>query len=247
MAVLIIYILLSFKLGVSAFYAYEFTQTLIVFIASSSNHNPYLNRFSSWFQFSKFDIGVLNQYSILKLYSWNYPPSKMTSVQFYCQTTILNYIGFIVLINLIVIFAFIIKWRSLNDNWASRTNKYFAIYINKQSIAWMWVHVILPFVCINIIYEVSDLKQHLIMSLILFSLITALLIALMVKVPEVFTLKFIEEIDTQSPISFTFLTCIKIVVHACMFTTDSKSLHTIWIFAEFVIYLIMGKHFIYFI
>ena len=163
----------------------------------------------------------------------------------YCQTTILNYIGFIVLINLIVIFAFIIKWRSLNDNWASRTNKYFAIYINKQSIAWMWVHVILPFVCINIIYEVSDLKQHLIMSLILFSLITALLIALMVKVPEVFTLKFIEEIDTQSPISFTFLTWIKIVVHACMFTTDSKSLHIIWIFAEFVIYLIMGKHFIF--
>ena len=95
MAVLIAYAFLSFKLGVRAFYSYEFAQTLIIFIINTSNPNFDLVNFASWFQFTKFDFGILNKFDVMMFIKCSFEPSKMTSIQFYCQTTILNYFNLI--------------------------------------------------------------------------------------------------------------------------------------------------------
>ena len=115
MAVLIAYALLSFKLGVRAFYSYEFAQTLIIFIFCAPNLNSDLENFASWFQFVKFDFGMFNKLDVLMFIKCSSEPSKMTSIQFYCQTTILNYFSFILFLILYLLVILLLKYVSRNE------------------------------------------------------------------------------------------------------------------------------------
>ena len=146
MAVLIANALLSLKLGVRAFYSYEFAQTLIIFIFSASNPNLDLVNFASWFQFAKFDFGILNKFDIMMFIKCSSEPSKMTSVQFYCQTTILNYFSFLVIISLVALMILVFKHYSLKYDWTLKVYTVSVKIINNQSVLWMLIHTMLPFI-----------------------------------------------------------------------------------------------------
>ena len=158
MSVLIAYALLSFKLGVRAFYSYEFAQTLIIFIFSAPNPNLDLKSFASWFQFTKFDFGMLNKFDVMMFIKCSSEPSKMTSIQFYCQAAILNYFSFILLLILYLLIILLLKYVSRNESWISKVYKALIASTNTQSIAWIGIHVVLPFLLINIVFDLTSIE-----------------------------------------------------------------------------------------
>ena len=158
MAVLIAYAFLSFKLGVRAFYSYEFAQTLIIFIFSASNPNFDLVNFASWFQFTKFDFGILNKFDVMMFIKCSFEPSKMTSIQFYCQTTILNYFNLILFLILYLLIILLLNYVSQNEGWISKIYKALIANTSTQSTAWIFVHVVLPFFLINIVFDLSNIE-----------------------------------------------------------------------------------------
>ena len=241
MAVLIAYAFLSFKLGVRAFYSYEFAQTLIIFIFSTSNPNLDLMNFASWFQFAKFDFGILNKFDVMMFIKCSSEPSKMTSVQFYCHTTILNYFSFMVIVGLVALVILIFKYYSLKYDWTLKVYTVSVKIINNQSVLWMLIHAMLSFIWINITSELLEINKNPILSLMLLCLIIVILLLVIFKKPEIFTFKIIHEIDSSSPVSFTLLTIIKAITHVWLFTIDDKSIQKIWILIELAIYLTIGK------
>ena len=241
MAVLIAYTFLSFKLRFRAFYSYEFAQTLIIFIFSASNPNFDLVNFASWFQFAKFDFGILNKFDVMMFIKCSSEPSKMTSIQFYCQTTILNYFSFLVIISLVALMILIFKYYSLKYDWTLKVYTVSVKIINNQSVLWMLIHTMLPFIWINITSELLDINKNLILSLMLLCLIIVILLLVIIKKPEIFTFKTIHDIDSLSPVSFTLLTIIKAITHVWLFTIADKSKQKIWILIELVIHSTIGK------
>ena len=241
MAVLIAYALLSLKLGMRAFYSYEFAQTLIIFIFSAPNPNLDLVNFASWFQFAKFDFGVLNKFDVMMFIKCSSEPSKMTSVQFYCQTTILNYFSFLVIISLVALLILVFKHYSHKYDWKLKVYTVSVKIINKISVLWMLIHTMLPFIWINITSELLEINKNSILSLILLCLIILILLLLIFKKREIFAIKTIYEIDSLSPVSFTLLTIVKVITHVWLFIMANKSIQKIWILIEFAIHLTIGK------
>ena len=158
MAVLIAYTFLSLKLGVRAFYSYEFAQTLIIFIFSTLDLNSDLENFASWFQFAKFDFGMFNKFDVLMFIKCSSEPSKMTSIQFYCQTTILNYFNLILFLILYLLIILLLKYFSRNEGWISKVYKALIANTSSQSIAWISIHVVLPFLLINIVFDLANIE-----------------------------------------------------------------------------------------
>ena len=239
MVVLIVYLLMWWRLGLNTFASYEFAQTLILFISSMHNTNENLQNFTVWFQFAKLDLGFINQFNLLKAIGCQTPSAKMTSIQFYWKSTILNYFFLILTIWLFISFVFIMKLRSKRSNWALMIYNHICSKIRKESIAWIIIHAILPFIWINIIYDSINTKSQPILSSILFMILIIWFFAILINAPQIYTLTFLSSIDKWSPISFTYLTLAKIITHAWLFTFESYIIHTIFIISEYVIYLLI--------
>ena len=76
-------------IGIKSLYLIEYSHTITIFIASSSDQG--LIKLISWFQIFKFDLGFLDILHIRDFLFWNIESTEMANIQFYCQSTILNY------------------------------------------------------------------------------------------------------------------------------------------------------------
>ena len=168
-------------------------------------------------------------------------PSKMTSIQFYCQTTILNYFSFLVIISLVALMIFIFKHYSLKYDWTLKAYTASVKIINNQSVLWMLIHTMLPFIWINITSELLEINKNLILSFMLLCLIILILLLVIFKKCEIFAFKTMHEIDSLSPVSFTLLTIVKAITHVWLFIIADKSKQKIWILIELTIHLTISK------
>ena len=156
---LVINLIMILKFEISVLQSLEFAQTLLIFILFADT-NQGMIQFWSWFQISKLDLGFLNIAQINKLLGWEFS-QKLNKVQFYCQTTILNYLYLIAIVVILFASFKLIKLLSkissiLQLFWSKIEAK-----VNKERVVWIFLHLYLPFVLINIIYEVSTLGDHL--------------------------------------------------------------------------------------
>ena len=101
LASLSISIIIVLIIGIRSLYLIEYSHTIIIFIASSSNQG--LIKLISWFQIFKFDLGFLDILHMRDFLFWNIESTEMANIQFYCQSTILNYFYLIFIIFLTVL------------------------------------------------------------------------------------------------------------------------------------------------
>ena len=156
---LVINLIMILKFEISVLQSLEFAQTLIIFILNT-NTNQNMIQFWSWFQVSKLDLGFLNIVQINKLLGWEFS-QKLNKAQFYWQTTVLNYFYLIVIVIVLLVLFKLIKLLSkisvlLKLFWSKIEAK-----IKKERIVWVFLHLYLPFILINIIYEVNTFGDHL--------------------------------------------------------------------------------------
>ena len=136
---LVINFIMILKFEISVLQSLEFAQTLIIFILNT-NTNQGMIQFWSWFQVSKLDLSFLNIAQINKLLSWEFS-QKLNKVQFYCQTTILNYLYLIVIVVILFVLFKSIKLLSKISLLLQLFWSKIEVKIKKERIVWIFLHL----------------------------------------------------------------------------------------------------------
>ena len=151
LASLSISLIIVLIIGIRSLYQIEYSHTVIIFIASSSNQG--LIKLISWFQIFKFDFGFLDPLHMRDFLFWNIESTDMANIQFYCQSTLLNYFYLFFIIFLTVLFLVLLKIASNKFRTADKIYLCIVNKIDKQKICWIIIYLFLPFIWVNLLSD----------------------------------------------------------------------------------------------
>ena len=211
---LIVSLMLSITIGMRSLYTLEFSHTIIIYIASLSNQS--LIKLILWFQIFKLDFGFLDQFHIRYLLFCQVGSDEMSKIQFYWQSTILNYFYLIIILLVLAWWLQILKKTSLR---LKITEIVLSFIQNKsnENISWIVWHLFSSFLWVNLLSDALNIYNHTILSLISLFLFLVIIIFILIKYPKVITLSFIKKIDhSRSPILALF-TILKSICNAFLF------------------------------
>ena len=229
-------IILILILGLRSLYLVEFAHTIIVFIASSSL-NQGLIKLISWFQIIKFDFGFIDQLHFRNFLSWNLGSTEMADIQFYWQSLLLNYFCLFLVIIILSFFLLLIKATSIKFKKVAKIYKCITNKFDKYKISWIFIYLFLPFLWINLLSDSLNIHDHTFYSLASFAAFLTIVIFLMIKYPEIFTINFMKKIDENgSPILILF-SILKSICHAFLFLYRNQTLRKVFLFIEFALHL----------
>ena len=240
---LIINLAFAWIFEIKFLYLFEFAQTIILYIHCSVNINVNLKTFTSWFQVSKFDLRFLTIPRLIDLMGWKFESERMASIQFYCQTTFLNYFNLLMIVILILFTIFLLKL--LSNRW--KVSLYILKLINKRmnenKIWWIFIHWLLSLTLINLVNDITNLSKHALYSFISLIIFALIFIYLLVSKPSVLSLRFLAKIDSENQVSFTLISIIKSIVLTVIFNFEGLANLIIWASIEIILHLfIIGIH-----
>ena len=163
----------------------EFAHTIIIFVVSSSSQNKNLMRLITWMQIFKLDFGFIDYFNIREMLFCKLGTDKMAELQFYCQSTVLNYFMLLIIMLSFLWIIFALKFASRRLNCASKWYKLIISKLKIQNIAWISIHVFWPFLWINLISDALNSSSHLRLSFLSFLLFVVCVIILMIKLPSI--------------------------------------------------------------
>ena len=146
-------LVMVFFIGIKSLYSIEFAHTLIIFVVSLSVQNKGLMRLITWIQTFKFDLGFIDYFNIRKLLFCKLGTNKMADLQFYCQSTILNYLVLIIVVLVSAWIVVILKYASLRLKYALKFYQLIISKIKVEAIVWILIHIFWPFMWINLISD----------------------------------------------------------------------------------------------
>ena len=146
-------LIMVFFIGIKSLYSIEFAHTLIIFVVSLSVQNKGLMMLITWIQIFKFDLGFIDYFNIRKLLFCKPGTNKMADLQFYCQSTILNYLVLIIVVLVSAWIVAILKYTSLRIKFALKLYQRIIGKIKVIAISWILIHIFCPFLLINLISD----------------------------------------------------------------------------------------------
>ena len=151
MTVLLISVLMSLLFGRKYLHNLAYAQSFLVFIFWSNNIDDNLQAFASWLQWSKMEFGYLHYSQINAIFDCVLESTKMTNLQFGCQSTVLNYFWVLVFFILAVsIYKLLDKIKNKFELISLLIN--FINWVFPSSLMmWIFIHLYYKFVLINII------------------------------------------------------------------------------------------------
>ena len=237
MILLILSILFAFIFGMSFLYLLEFAQTIIFCIHSSQNADQNLINFTSWFQFAKFDLRFFTVSKLMSLEMWTTESDRMMSIQFYCQTTVLNYFNLIAVLVVWALFIYFFKKLESQFKMLQIINNLIQNMITINKLAWIFVHLLLNFLILNLAEDMLNLISHPFFCSLSLVLFTAIFIYLLLKQASILTPKFLIEVDKVNPLTFTLLTALKSIIWSLMFLIESTSVFLLLLWAIILIHV----------
>ena len=229
---LFISIVLSFAIGLKSLYSIEFAHTVIIFVASSSNYN--LIKLVSWIQIFKLDFGFLGILHVRDLLSCKTESDMISEINFYWQSTLINYLYLFLILIVISWWLFFLKMLSSKLMIASKIYSAIRMKCKKENITWALIHLFLSFLWINILSEALSISNHVVLSMILFILLFILML-LMLKYPFVFSLSFLKSVEQSNSSILTLLTIMKSICHAMLFQFRAPGVRRILLIIEILI------------
>ena len=145
-------LILFICIGTWSLYAIEFAHTIIIFIISSSNQD--LKELASWIQNFKLDFGFLDQLHIRKYLFWSIRSDEMAEIQFYWQSTLLNYFYLILIILVLLWLLFLANRFLINIKLIAKIYNHIETKLNRHKIAWTFIYIFSPFLIINLLSDV---------------------------------------------------------------------------------------------
>ena len=138
---LIAQVILSFILGVKALHPIEFSQTFIIFIWSLIQQDQNLDRFISWIQFFKLDFGFLDVLHLRNVFHWSNDLERMERIQFYWNSTVMNYFYLISIALLSIVTLIILRKLSVKIQMINKIYLFLRKHINTSNISWIMIHL----------------------------------------------------------------------------------------------------------
>ena len=157
---MILNLILWIFIGIKSLYIIEFANTIIIFVVSLSNQNTNLMELISLIQIFKFDFGFIDYFNIRKMLFCKPGTDKMVDLHLYCQSTILNFFMLIIIILISFWTAVALKHASLKLKYVLKLYKLIASIITNQNIAWLVIHIFLPFLWINLASDAINSSSH---------------------------------------------------------------------------------------
>ena len=232
---LLINIVLSLIIGLRSLYLVEFAHTIIIFIASSLNQ--ILIKLTSWFQIIKFDFGFIGRLHIRDFLSWKIGSIEMADIQFYWQSLLLNYFCLFLVIIILSFFILFIKATSVKFKKVAKIYKCMINKFDKYKISWIFIYLFLQFLWVNLLSDSLNIHDHTFYSLTSFAALSTIVIFLMIKYPEIFTISFMKKIDDNGSPTFTLFSILKSICHAFLFLYRSQPLRRVFLLIEFALHL----------
>ena len=132
---------------------------------------------------------------------------KMADLQFYCQTTIQNYLFLLVAILIWFIswkfWIWILKWQRIKMLAIYAQNFKFYVKFNtirsnfQQFIEWFWINWVLMFIILNLTNDFINFTKHLLMSLLSLLLIILFWFYLIKTHFKILQFQYLKEIEPE--------------------------------------------------
>ena len=162
MIVISLNILLFFKYGKLMLVPIVHAQAIMMLVMSSSSVDKYWYEYLQWIQYFKFDFGFISYFIVDKFGVWTPSSGKLLNLKMYYQETIWNYFAVIMLIAIIILIVIFMKrfWNQILSKVKILCSNNF---INVDTFWILWF-IFLPFLVINIYYDLATIRNHLVLS-----------------------------------------------------------------------------------
>ena len=221
-------------IGTRSLYTIEFAHTIIIFIISSSNQD--LKELVLWIQNFKLDFGFLDQLHIREYLFWNIGSDEMTEIQFYWQSTLLNYFYLILIILVLILLLFLTNKILINIKLIAKIYNHIGTKLNRHKIAWTFIYIFSPFLIINLLSDALNASNHIISSLTSYVAISVAIVFLMIKYQEIFTVTFLRRVDENDSSILTFITILKSICHAFLYLFRASPIRRILLLIEYALH-----------
>ena len=115
--------------------------------------------------------------------------------------------------------------------------------MGKTNFSYIFIHFISLFFVISMINDIVNINNHMILSILLLLFIISVLIILFYNYPEVLSLPFLSQIDTQNTSVFTYLTLAKLALQATLFFVTDGSISIIIFILLMIVYALVVLYF----
>ena len=169
----------------------------------------------------------------------------MGRIQLYWESSLLNYFYLIAIIIMFIIWMQILKCLQYKFSCCSKIYQFTLSRLNKTNFAYIFIHFISLFFVISMINDIASINNHMILSILLLLLIISVLIILFYNYPEVLSLPFLSQVDTQNTSILTYLTFAKLALQATLFFVTDGSISTIIFILLMLVYALAVLYFIF--
>ena len=201
MIMIFIHIILSIRYGKWMLEPVVHLQTLMMLMLSTDWVNSNWIEYFSWVQYFKFDFGFLNSVWLNHFTSCTLIDTNILNAKLYCQEVIYNYSNVVVFVIILFVIMKLVKITNLYQ----KVKILKTIEIQPQTIFWVIWWLVLPFVLVNTIYDLSTIKSHPIASLLLSWVIALLLWFWISKRAFMMNKEFMQKIDQSKSLSYIYL------------------------------------------
>ena len=170
---------------------------------------------------------------------------KMEALQFYWNSYLLNYFYLVMIIMLMIIWVQILKLLRVRYDCSLKIFMLINSKIRKNNIAYIMIHFIFSFLAINLVSDVANINNHMLLSLLSWLSILMWLIIILIKYPEVFSLSFFSQIDSQNTSTITYLTLIKLILHTALFFVTNNSISIVFFSLSVIVHAFIAVHFMF--
>ena len=221
---IIIQLLFWIKLKLLSFYSLFYMQTILVMMFSVENVSDGFTVFAYTLQWTKFDLSFM-LFGIQKQLGCEEPPSKMMKLGFYCQSTIHNYMLYIILVVVMVVTIIGIK-RYLSHTIIIQKLESFLVFIwdgNISSLILIPINIS-PFIIANVIMDGINIRHQFVFSLVSIGAWSIILFLSWFYWRNILSNDFINRVDPVNTACYFYLNLIKIIVSSLMFAFVSNAL-----------------------
>ena len=159
-------LILAIKLKYLSLYPLFYSQKILIVMLSIKTFDQELASFASFFEWTKLDLGFL-YFGIQEKVGWKQQSEKLMKAQFYCETTIQNYMFLILIVVLVFMFKFLIL-----KKWIKNENSKISMLLIKISSVWSYstfllmIYNLFQFFLSNILIDLMNFNNHILLSFI---------------------------------------------------------------------------------
>ena len=211
-------ILLFFIYGKMMLEPIVHAQAIMMLVMSSSSVDKYWYEYLQWIQYFKFDFSFISYYIVDNLGVWTPSSGKLFNLKMYYEETIWNYFAVIMLITIVMLTVILLKrfWKQV----LSKIKTLCSNNLLDVDIFWILWFIFLPFLVINIYYDLVTIRHHLVLScwLIVVWLWTA--VWLMKMKLSFLSPKFIKNLCLFSPIYYLYILMFERILYVLLFISE---------------------------